>query len=243
MTFRNGIRMICDRKNSLIHEDIIGSSIFARNFVLFAGFSSILGAECLQKKKGRKLEQIYKNFTADSKIVLHSQHPFTIFVNIFPHHLTVGGGTFAAATAAFREDGIKNVDECWRVIGIHAQTRNIPRKFRTFEEANGEDAAEATERRSWRRFVTWLGRQTDLSFRLHGGLLGGRGVHYSSLIRGEKSEANWKTKVRERAGEVGHGGDARWMRRRGGGVKRRGMWGLMRDLSSYPRSAAATPSR
>lgn len=36
--------------------------------------------------------------------------------------------------------------------------------------------------------MTWLGRQTDLSFRLHGGLLGGRGVHYSSLIQDEKSE-------------------------------------------------------
>lgn len=49
---------------------------------------------------------------------------------------------------------------------------------------------------SWRRFVTWLGRQTDLSFRLHGGLLGGWGVHYSSLILSEKSEANWKAKAR-----------------------------------------------
>jgi len=55
--------------------------------------------------------------------------------------------------------------------------------------------------------VTWLGRQTDLSFRLHGGLLGGRGVHYSSLIRAEKSEANWKMqrcgRTREAAGSGG----------------------------------------
>jgi len=29
---------------------------------------------------------------------------------------------------------IKNVDECWRAIGIHARTRNVPRKFRSFEE-------------------------------------------------------------------------------------------------------------
>lgn len=51
-----------------------------------------------------------------------------------------------------------------------------------------------------RRFVTWLGRQTDLSFRLHGGLLGGRGVHYSSLILGEKREANWEPKARAKWG-------------------------------------------
>ena len=42
-------------------------------------------------------------------------------------------------------------------------------------------------KRSWRRFVTWLGRQTDLSFRLHGGLLRGREVHYSSLIRARRA--------------------------------------------------------
>ena len=35
--------------------------------------------------------------------------------------------------------------------------------------------------------MTWLGRQTDLSFRLHGGLLRGREVHYSSLIRARRA--------------------------------------------------------
>jgi hypothetical protein len=39
---------------------------------------------------------------------------------------------------------IKNVDKCWRVIGTHAQTRNIPRKFRIFEEVN-EKAVEIAE--------------------------------------------------------------------------------------------------
>lgn len=89
----------------------------------------------------------------------------------------------------FRNNGsipedIKKSDERWRAIRIHARTRNISRKFRTFEEA----AEKRWKSRGWRRFVTWLGRQTDLSFRLHGGLLGGRGVHYSSLIQGGKSE-------------------------------------------------------
>lgn len=39
---------------------------------------------------------------------------------------------------------IKNVDECWLAIGIHARARNVPRKFRIFEE-------EKMVPESWRR--------------------------------------------------------------------------------------------
>ena len=60
----------------------------------------------------------------------------------------------------------------------------------------GEEGSVGSWGESWRRFVTWLGRQTDLSFRLHGGLLRGWGVHYSSLILSEKSEANWKARAK-----------------------------------------------
>jgi hypothetical protein len=70
--------------------------------------------------------------------------------------------------------------------------------------------------------VTWLGRQTDLSFRLHGGLLGGRGVHYSSLIRAEKSEANWKMQRCGRTREAGGAGPEAVANRR---LERRGMRG------------------
>lgn len=68
---------------------------------------------------------------------------------------------------------------------------NAPALFRNKEverKKKKEEGGEKKKRkRSWRRFVTWLGRQTDLSFRLHGGLLRGREVHYSSLIRARRA--------------------------------------------------------
>lgn len=53
--------------------------------------------------------------------------------------------------------------------------------------------------------MTWLGRQTDLSFRLHGGLLRGREVHYSSLIRARRANETGGKGASQRRDEEGYG--------------------------------------
>lgn len=117
----------------------------------------------------------------------------------------------AGGASQQHSEGIKNVDERHGVQhrkALHGNSGSS-RWRRMTEAGHRQTGRKGSRRRRWRRFVTWLGRQTDLSFRLHGGLLGGRGVHYSSLIRGEKSEANWKTEVCGWTSEAGHVGRCR----------------------------------
>lgn len=83
--------------------------------------------------------KILQNFIADSEVASHL-YRFTVYVT----------GNFSTVVGAERvlqyrrhPGYIKNVDECWRAIGIHARTRNVPRKFRIFEEEKmvlGEEA-------------------------------------------------------------------------------------------------------
>lgn len=90
---------------------------------------------------------------------------------------------------------IKNIDECWHAIGIHARTRNVPRKFRIFEEEKmvlGTGGGESCDVDSW--------PGSDGKLICHSGCMevcsevGEYIIHPLSL--GEKSEANWKTEAR-----------------------------------------------
>lgn len=54
---------------------------------------------------------------------------------------------------------IKNVDECWCAIRIHARTRNVSRKFRIFEEEKmvpGTGGGELTSIRDLARTANWF---------------------------------------------------------------------------------------
>lgn len=113
----------------------------------------------------------------------------------------------------------------------------VPSGFMRERETSRENSGSLRRRRwcrkagggeSWRRFVTWLGRQTDLSFRLHGGLLGGRGVHYSFLILGREEWSKLGRRRRERSG-TRHGYAGEESNGRIGSKKERNV-NLTRDL-------------